>query len=110
MIIEISSDALIDLEEGFDFYQRQSQGLGAYFISCLTSDIEALNYFDGIHQVVNGYHRALSKRFPFSIYYLNQQRNSHSCGRARCSPRSSLDSAEIGLINHQGLWPWHPDV
>jgi len=27
MIIEISSDALIDLEEGFDFYQRQSQGL-----------------------------------------------------------------------------------
>ncbi len=43
MIIEISSDALIDLEEGFDFYQRQAQGLGAYFISCLTSDIEALN-------------------------------------------------------------------
>ena len=69
MIIEISSDALIDLEEGFDFYQRQSQGLGTYFISCLTSDIEALNYFGGIHQVVNGYHRALSKRFPFSIYY-----------------------------------------
>jgi len=27
------------------------------------------NYFGGIHQVVNGYHRALSKRFPFSIYY-----------------------------------------
>jgi len=43
--------------------------LGAYFISCLTSDIEALNYFGGIHQVVNGHHRALSKRFPFSIYY-----------------------------------------
>jgi hypothetical protein len=35
----------------------------------LTSDIEALNYFGGIYQVVNGYHRALSKRFPFSIYY-----------------------------------------
>jgi hypothetical protein len=29
MIIEISSDALIDLETGFDFDQRQSQGLGA---------------------------------------------------------------------------------
>lgn len=69
MIIEISSDALIDLEEGFNFYQRQSEGLGAYFISCLMSDIEGLNYFGGIHQVVNGYHRALSQRFPFSIYY-----------------------------------------
>lgn len=69
MIIQISSDALIDLEEGFAFYQRQSQGLGAYFISCLTSDIEALTYFGGVHQIVNGYHRALSKRFPFCIYY-----------------------------------------
>jgi hypothetical protein len=45
MIIEISSDALLDLEEGFAFYQQQSEGLGAYFISCLTSDIEALAYF-----------------------------------------------------------------
>lgn len=69
MIIEISSDALLDLEEGFAFYQRQSQGLGAYFISCLTSDIEALAYFGGIHEVMNGYYRALSKRFPFCIYY-----------------------------------------
>jgi hypothetical protein len=69
MIIEITSDALIDLEEGFAFYQRQSEGLGAYFISCLTSDIEALAYFGGIHEVVNGHYRALSKRFPFCIYY-----------------------------------------
>ena len=69
MIIEISSDALLDLEEGFAFYQQQSEGLGAYFISCLTSDIEALQYFGGIHQVVHSYHRALSKRFPFCIYY-----------------------------------------
>ena len=69
MIIEISSDALLDLEEGFAFYQRQSEGLGAYFISCLTSDIEALAYSGGIHEVVNGHYRALSKRFPFCIYY-----------------------------------------
>jgi hypothetical protein len=33
------------------------------------SDIEALTYFGGIHQIENGYHRALSKRFPFCIYY-----------------------------------------
>lgn len=42
--------------------------LGAYFISCLTSDIEALAYFGGIHEVVNGHYRALSKRFPFCNY------------------------------------------
>ena len=68
MIIDISSDALLDLEEGFAFYQQQSEGLGAYLISGLTSDLEALEYFGGIHQVVHGYHRALSKRFPFCIY------------------------------------------
>jgi len=35
----------------------------------LISDSDALTYFGGIHQVVNGYIRALLKRFPFSIYY-----------------------------------------
>ena len=69
MIIEISSDALVDLEAGFAFYQRQSQGLGATFISCLLSDIESLTFYADIHQLVNGYHRALSKRFPYCIYY-----------------------------------------
>ena len=69
MIVEISSDAEADLVEGYWFYERQSPGLGDYFRSCLVADIESLAYYGGIHEVQYGFYRALSKRFPFCIYY-----------------------------------------
>lgn len=58
-----------DLADGFWFYERQLSGLGDYFRSCLIADIEALAYYAGIHETVYGYHRSLSKTFPFAIYY-----------------------------------------
>ena len=70
MIISISSDALRDLEEGFWFYEQQASGLGGYFRSCLLADLESLASYGGIHGPVHGFHRALSKRFPFCIYYI----------------------------------------
>ena len=69
MIVNISSDAEADLVDGFWFYERQSPGLGDYFRSCLIADIDSLAYYGGIHEITNGYHRALSKRFPFCVYY-----------------------------------------
>lgn len=69
MTIDISSDAEEDLVEGYWFYERQSPGLGDYFRSCLIADIESLAYYGGIHAIEFGHHRALSKRFPFCIYY-----------------------------------------
>jgi plasmid stabilization system protein ParE len=68
MIVDISSDAEIDLIDGYWFYERQSPGLGDYFRSCLIADIDSLAYYGGIHEVVYGYYRALSKRFPYCIY------------------------------------------
>jgi len=58
-----------DLEEGYRFYERQSLGLGSYFLDSLYSDIDSLSYFAGIHPTFFGYHRLLSKRFPFAVYY-----------------------------------------
>lgn len=69
MTIRLSSDALADLEEGFWFYEKQAIGLGSYFRSCLIADIESLAFYGGVHEIVHDYHRALSKRFPFCIYY-----------------------------------------
>ena len=69
MIVDILSDAEEDLAEGYWFYERQSPGLGDYFRSCLIADIESLAYYGGIHAIEYGFHRALSKRFPFCIYY-----------------------------------------
>jgi hypothetical protein len=67
--IEILDDAQQDLIEGFQFYEGRETGVGSYFLDCLFSDIDSLLLFAGIHQIVYGYHRSLSKRFPFAIYY-----------------------------------------
>lgn len=69
MIVEILDSAEIDMEDGFHFYERQSSGLGSYFLDSLYSDIDSLVYYGGIHCVVFGYYRLMSKRFPFAIYY-----------------------------------------
>jgi plasmid stabilization system protein ParE len=67
--VTILDPAERDLEEGYRFYERQSPGLGAYFLDSLYSDIDSLAYYGGIHSLVFGHHRLLSKRFPFAVYY-----------------------------------------
>jgi plasmid stabilization system protein ParE len=67
--MRILSPAERDLEEGYNFYERQAPGLGSYFLDSLYSDIDSLSYFAGIHCLIFGHHRLLSKRFPFAVYY-----------------------------------------
>lgn len=69
MRIELLDSAEKDLLDGFRFYERQSKGLGNYFLECLFSDIDSLNLYAGIHTIHFGYNRMLSKKFPFAIYY-----------------------------------------
>ena len=37
--------------------------------SAMTPDIDSLVLYAGIHRLIFGFHRALSKRFPFAIFY-----------------------------------------
>jgi len=67
--IVILEEAREDLIQGFRFYESQEPGLGTYFLDCLFSDIDSLLVYAGIHAVTSTYHRCLSKRFPFAIYY-----------------------------------------
>ncbi len=69
MTVRISTDAEQDLTEGYWFYERQSSGLGDYFRSSLIADIDSLAFYAGIHEKEYGCYRALSKRFPFCVYY-----------------------------------------
>jgi len=69
MKIEILDEAEQDLFDGFAFYERQSIGLGDYFLDSIFSDVESLHLYAGIHPLHFGYHRLLAKRFPFAIYY-----------------------------------------
>jgi len=69
MRIKLLSSAIEDLYEGRLFYERQGEGLGEYFFNSLFSDIDSLTLYAGIHPKVFDYHRMLSKRFPYAIYY-----------------------------------------
>ena len=69
MKIRIQAAVQEDLLEGCSFYERQEKGLGSYFIDSIFSDIDSLQLYAGIHPVHWGFHRMLSLRFPYAIYY-----------------------------------------
>lgn len=73
MRIKILSSAIEDLHAGRLFYEKQGEGLGEYFFDSLFSDIDSLLLYAGIHLKVFGYHRFLSKRFPYAVYYTVEQ-------------------------------------
>ena len=60
---------MADLTDGFQFYEDQGEGLGAYFLESLFSDIDSLKLYAGIHSKTFGCHRLLSRRFPYFVYY-----------------------------------------
>ena len=62
-------EAVEDLEMGRDFYDDQEKGIGEYFVTSLLSDITSLRLYSGIHPIRFNFHRLLSKRFPFAVYY-----------------------------------------
>ena len=69
MQIEILLLAENDILNAITFYDKQSSGIGSYFLDTIMADIESLHIYAGIHMQIWGYHRLLSKRFPFSVYY-----------------------------------------
>jgi plasmid stabilization system protein ParE len=70
MKIKILNSANQDLIDGYWFYEKQAEGLGVFFLDTLFSDIDSLIIYAGIHPLFfERYHRLLSKRFPFAVYY-----------------------------------------
>lgn len=69
MKIKLLGSAVKDLHEGRQFYEKQGEGLGDYFLDSLFSDIDSLALYAGIHPKSFGYYRLLSKRFPYAVYY-----------------------------------------
>ena len=57
------------------FYDRLAQGLGDHFLETLYAEIDTLLVYAGVHIKVFGYHRMLSRRFPFAIYYFLEEEN-----------------------------------
>ena len=70
MRISIQASALSELRAGFRFYEAKEPGLGAYFLDTLSSDIDSLLLYAGIHSIhFERFHRLLSKRCPYAVFY-----------------------------------------
>ena len=70
MKIKILSSASQDLLDGYWFYEKQAERTWHIFFGLLFSDIDSLIINAGIHPLhFRKYHRMLSKRFPFAVYY-----------------------------------------
>ena len=70
MIVKILSAASKDLVNGHKFYERQSPGVGEYFIDEIFAEIDTLKLNGGIHpKYIGTYHRMLCRRFPYAIFY-----------------------------------------
>lgn len=69
MTIVVLEDAAEDIETGRRFYESCEAGVGDYFIESILSDLDSLVLYAGIHPIYFGFHRMLSERFPFGLYY-----------------------------------------
>ena len=50
--------------------KENAAGPGEYFLDCIQGDVRSLKVFGGIHEMSEGFHRMLAKRFPFAVYHL----------------------------------------
>jgi hypothetical protein len=69
MTVVVLEDAAGDIEAGRDFYETREPGAGDYFVDSILSDVGSLAFYAGVHRRQFAFHRMLSKRFPFGIYY-----------------------------------------
>jgi plasmid stabilization system protein ParE len=72
MKLKILASAIADIHTGKDFYEKQAAGLVEYFLDSISTDIDSLLLYAGVHQKFQCYYRILAKRFPYAIYYTTE--------------------------------------
>ena len=95
MTVVILENAAEDLESGAQFYESCATGVGDYFLDSILSDLDSLVLFAGIHPTYFGFHRMLSKRFPFGIYYEVENEVGLCLRHSGSAARSCLDSEAV---------------
>ncbi len=69
MKVRVLRSALEDIAAGCEFYDRQQEGIGAYFFDSLFSEVDPFSLYAGIHRVQFGFHRSLARRFPYAVHH-----------------------------------------
>jgi plasmid stabilization system protein ParE len=75
-ILNLTQQAQRDLDSSYGWYEKQSQGLGKEFVSCVDAELalvsrNPLQYQTIFKKVVR---RALTYRFPYSIYFIDEEK------------------------------------
>src|SRR5262245_57862901 len=66
----VDPQAFNDIDDGYDWYERQREGLGEEFLNALHAKIRAIQKTPAMHPIVHeNYRRALLQRFPYAIFY-----------------------------------------
>jgi plasmid stabilization system protein ParE len=67
----IRPEAETEITEAFDWYEAQVPGLGSEFVLVLDATFSSMvRNPDSYPQVYKGAHRALMRRFPYSIFFV----------------------------------------
>lgn len=71
--VVVLKEAVEDIQKARDFYEHLESGAGEYFSDSLISELQKLSNTGGIHPIMLGYHRMLSNKFPYAVYYRLKQ-------------------------------------
>lgn len=71
----LTENAQHDLDDAYKWYQELNLGLGQEFIRCVDATLSEISRNPLHYQVVfdKRVHRALTYRFPFSVYFVNEE-------------------------------------
>lgn len=71
----LTEKAQEDLDDAYQWYEDQESGLGKEFIRCIDAKIAKIKHNPFYHQVLQSdrLRRALTNRFPFSIYFVDEE-------------------------------------
>lgn len=67
--VRMMEEAVSDLKAGREFYDEHGEEVGDYFFEAILNDMGELRLYAGIHSIRHKWHRLLSRRFPYAIYY-----------------------------------------
>jgi toxin ParE1/3/4 len=72
----IRPEAEADIAEAFDWYEARVPGLGSHFLLVLDAAFNSIvrnpNTYPQVHKRV---HRALTRRFPFAIFFVVEKKS-----------------------------------
>ena len=71
--VQFRAIAAAELDEAWEWYDDRRIGLGDELLLCVEAVVDAISRQPEMYPVVeNGIRRALTRRFPYAIFYLDE--------------------------------------